>query len=215
MGSPNSVCDNIRNGHLYGGDFLFVILKGIYSFKFPKRFWRSLPEISLLLFSFVNPNHLKTWLPNHWCPFPFHSQGWMPCNQQSHILTVYQTHVFAKLHKQNENWLRLKILLSSNEKERIGCNGVFCTALGADCNLSFEKLCKCICKSEPGCWKSNSTESFDLIQRNKQTKQFSKDSIESHSGDATVSRLKQYKQRLILQTHSFFHTSVGCCSRCK
>jgi hypothetical protein len=26
----------------------------------PKGFWRSLPEISLLLSSFVNPNHLKT-----------------------------------------------------------------------------------------------------------------------------------------------------------
>ena len=34
----------------------------------------------------------------------------MPCKQQSDIPTVYQTHVFAKLHKQNENWLRLKIL---------------------------------------------------------------------------------------------------------
>ncbi len=31
-------CDNIRNGYLYGGDLLFVILKRIYSFKFPKRF---------------------------------------------------------------------------------------------------------------------------------------------------------------------------------
>ncbi len=39
--------------------------------------------------SFVNPNHLKTWLPNHWCPFPFHSQGWMPCKQQSNIPTVF------------------------------------------------------------------------------------------------------------------------------
>jgi hypothetical protein len=103
--------------------------------------------------------------------------------------------------------------LSSNEKEKIGCNGVIFTVLGADCNLSFGKLCKCISKSEPGCWKLNSTESFNSIQRNKQTKQFSKDSIESHSRDATVSRLKQYKQCLILQTHSFFYTSVGCCIR--
>jgi hypothetical protein len=103
--------------------------------------------------------------------------------------------------------------LSSNEEEKIECNCGFCTVLGADCNLSLGKLCKCISKSEPGCWKSNLTVSFDLIQRNKQTKQFSKDSIESHSRDATVSRLKQYKQCLILQTHSFFHTSVGCCIR--
>ncbi len=132
----------------------------------PKGFWRSLPEISL----FCQSYHLKTWLPNHWCPFPFHSQGWMPCNQQSNIPTVYQTHVFAKLHQQIKHWLRLNILLNSNEKERIGCNGGFCTALGADCNLSFGKWCKCLSKSEPGCWKSNLTESFDSIRRNKQTK---------------------------------------------
>ena len=33
-----SVCDNILHVYLYGGDLLFVILKGIYGFKFPKRF---------------------------------------------------------------------------------------------------------------------------------------------------------------------------------
>jgi hypothetical protein len=32
------VCENIRNGYLYDGDLVFVILKGIYCFKFPKRF---------------------------------------------------------------------------------------------------------------------------------------------------------------------------------
>jgi hypothetical protein len=32
------VCENILHGYLYGGDLIFVILKGIYSFKFPKRF---------------------------------------------------------------------------------------------------------------------------------------------------------------------------------
>jgi hypothetical protein len=31
-------CENILHGYLYGGDLLFVILKGIYGFKFPKRF---------------------------------------------------------------------------------------------------------------------------------------------------------------------------------
>ncbi len=31
-------CDNIRNGYLYGGELLFVILKGVYSFKSPKKF---------------------------------------------------------------------------------------------------------------------------------------------------------------------------------
>jgi hypothetical protein len=30
--------ENILHGYLYGGDLLFVIMKGIYGFKFPKRF---------------------------------------------------------------------------------------------------------------------------------------------------------------------------------
>jgi hypothetical protein len=31
-------CENILHGYLYEGDLLFVILKGISIFKFPKRF---------------------------------------------------------------------------------------------------------------------------------------------------------------------------------
>ncbi len=31
-------CENILRGYLYDGDLVFAILKGIYSFKFPKRF---------------------------------------------------------------------------------------------------------------------------------------------------------------------------------
>jgi hypothetical protein len=31
-------CENILHGYLYDGDLVFVILKGIYGFKFPKRF---------------------------------------------------------------------------------------------------------------------------------------------------------------------------------
>jgi hypothetical protein len=46
-------CENILCGYLYDGDLAFVILKGISSFKFPKRFWRSLPEISLSLFTLL------------------------------------------------------------------------------------------------------------------------------------------------------------------
>ncbi len=46
-------CDNIRNGYLYGGDLLFIILKGIYGFKFPKRFLeissRDLTLLSILI----------------------------------------------------------------------------------------------------------------------------------------------------------------------
>jgi hypothetical protein len=33
-----AVCENILCGYLYDGDLVFVILKGIYGFKFPKRF---------------------------------------------------------------------------------------------------------------------------------------------------------------------------------
>jgi hypothetical protein len=50
--SSSGGCENILCGYLYDGDLVFVILKGIYGFKFPKGFWRSLPEISLLLFFF-------------------------------------------------------------------------------------------------------------------------------------------------------------------
>jgi hypothetical protein len=46
-------CDNIHNGYLYGGDLLFVILKEIYSFKFPKWFLeissRDLTLLSILI----------------------------------------------------------------------------------------------------------------------------------------------------------------------
>ncbi len=41
--------------------------------------------------------------------------------------------------------------------------------------------------------------------------QFSKDIIESLSGDATVSQLKQNTQRFIFQRQAFFHISDGCC----
>jgi hypothetical protein len=43
-------CENILRRYLYDRDLVFVILKGISIFKFPKGFWRSLPEISLLFF---------------------------------------------------------------------------------------------------------------------------------------------------------------------
>jgi hypothetical protein len=64
-------------------EFLFLIS--------PRGFWSSLGQRPHFIHSFLNPNHLKTWLPTHWCPSPLHSQGWMPCKQQSDILTVYQT----------------------------------------------------------------------------------------------------------------------------
>ncbi len=35
------------------------------------------------------------------------------------FFTVYQTHVFAKLHKQNKNWLRLKNLIEALKSKRI------------------------------------------------------------------------------------------------
>jgi hypothetical protein len=136
-------CDNIRNGYLYGGDLLFVILKGIYGSKFPTRFL----EISFRDFSFLSILIIQRLDYPILVPVPFPFARLNALQAAVNISTVYQTHVFATLHKQNKNWLHLKNSLSSNEKERIGCNGGFCTALGADCNLSFGKLCKCISKS--------------------------------------------------------------------
>ncbi len=49
---PPEVCENIRNGYLYDGDLVFVILKGIYVLISPKGFWRSLPDISPLFLLF-------------------------------------------------------------------------------------------------------------------------------------------------------------------
>jgi hypothetical protein len=64
-------CENILRGYLYDGDLVFVILKRISSFKFPKRFWRSLPEISLSLFSLLlNLSILKA-QPLELMPVPF------------------------------------------------------------------------------------------------------------------------------------------------
>ncbi len=49
-------CENILCGYLYDGDLVFVILKGIYGFKFPKRFLEissgDLTSSRLLLFFF-------------------------------------------------------------------------------------------------------------------------------------------------------------------
>jgi hypothetical protein len=41
----------------------------------------------------------------------------------------------------------------------------FFEVLGAIGDLSFGRLCKCISKSEQGCWKSRLSESFDSVQR--------------------------------------------------
>ncbi len=73
----------------------------------------------------------------------------MPCKQQLDILSVFQTHVFAKLHKQFEDWLRLKFHWSiDNKKDRTAnCNDGSFQVLGTIGTLSFGKSCKCIDKS--------------------------------------------------------------------
>ncbi len=90
-------------------------LGGNLQFQIPQKVFRDLFQRS---HSFVNPNHLKTWLPNHWYPFPLHSQGWMPCKQQSTFPQFYQTHVFAKLHEQNKTWLRLIFFIEQQWKAK-------------------------------------------------------------------------------------------------
>jgi hypothetical protein len=46
-------------------------LEGNLRFSIPQKVFGDLFQRSHFFFSFVNPNHLKTWLPNHWCPFPY------------------------------------------------------------------------------------------------------------------------------------------------
>ncbi len=50
------VCENIFCGYLYDGDLAFVIVKGIYGFKFPKRCLEisSRDSTSLLLLFFFS-----------------------------------------------------------------------------------------------------------------------------------------------------------------
>jgi hypothetical protein len=54
-------------------------------------------------------------------------------------------------------------IIRSDEKKKIECNARSSEFLGAVGNLSFGKLCTCIHKSEPSCWKSSWGESFDSI----------------------------------------------------
>ncbi len=99
LGALSDECENIHSRISLVGDLAFSHQGGIYGFKFPKRFSGELFPRDLTLFwlfsLFCRSNHLKTWLPNHWCPSSLHSQGSMPCKQQSDILKVYQTQFFA------------------------------------------------------------------------------------------------------------------------
>ncbi len=113
---PLCHCENILCRYLYDGDLVFVIiLKGISILNSPKGFWRSLPEISFFILFFVA--NWKSWLTIHRHPSPLHSHGSMP-SKHSDILTVHQTHIFAKLHKQVEDWLRLKNLFGQQSKQK-------------------------------------------------------------------------------------------------
>jgi hypothetical protein len=103
---------------------------------------------------FLNPNHLKTWLPIHWCPSLLHSKGWMPCKQHPDNPTVYQTHVFAKLQKQLEDWLHLENYWTAIESKRLNYNDSSIQVLGVFGNLSIGKIRRCINESELCSWKS-------------------------------------------------------------
>ncbi len=75
-------------------------------------------DLFLRSHSFLDPNHLKTLLPNYRCPFLLHSQAWMPCKQQWDNPTIYQIHFFAKLHKQIKHWLQLKFYSTAIEMKK-------------------------------------------------------------------------------------------------
>ena len=82
--------------------YLFVWLQYLVSkeeflfFKFPKRLselsWAKTSPFLHFIHLYWHPN-LKTWLSTHRCPFPLHSQGWMPCKlsqQFSHLPILVQ-----------------------------------------------------------------------------------------------------------------------------
>jgi hypothetical protein len=70
-------------------------------------------------------------------PFPFARLNAL--QPAVNIPTVYQTHVFAKLHKQNKNRLRLKKLIEALKSKGSNCNAGSSQVLGAFGNLSFDK----------------------------------------------------------------------------
>ncbi len=83
-------CDNILSGYLCAVTTVFSQQDGIYGFKFPKRFLE-ISSRDLTLFSTLLSILIYTRFPTHWYLFPFHSQGSMPCKQQSDIVTTPST----------------------------------------------------------------------------------------------------------------------------
>jgi hypothetical protein len=79
-------------------------------------------------------------------PFPLHLHGSMPCKQQSDIVTVYQTHVVARLYKQIKHWLRKK-KIEALRRKGLHAKTAFSKYFGAIGDLSFSKSCKCIHES--------------------------------------------------------------------
>ncbi len=135
-------------------------------FNSPKGFWRSLPEISLLLFSFVNPNHLKIWLPNHWCLFHFQF-ACIATSSQTFPQFIRPMSLLCYMGKTKTDCV-LKYYLESNDQQRIECNASFFEVLGAIGTRSFGKSCKWIHKSQLGSWRSSSGQLFDLISATNQ-----------------------------------------------
>ncbi len=91
----------------------------------------------------------------------------------------------------------------SNKKEWIESKDGSFQVRGAVGNLSFGRLCKCISKSEPGCWKSNSTESFDSFWRNKQAKLRTNSQITKRMDlDAKLPNNLSQNNNAVLSNHS-------------
>jgi hypothetical protein len=93
-------------------------LEGNFYFQIPQKIFGDLFQRSHFFSSSAN---LKTWLPTQpleLMPFPFEF-AWLNALQaavrHSHN---YQTHVFAKLHKQIEHWLRLKKIFGQQLKQK-------------------------------------------------------------------------------------------------
>ena len=75
----------------------------------------------------------------------------------------------------------LKYYLESNDHQRNECNASSSEVLGAIGTRSFGKPYKCIHKSQLGCWKSSSDQSFDSITAtNERSKEWTQQTIFSY-----------------------------------
>jgi hypothetical protein len=113
-------CENIHSWISLSGDLVFSHQQGIHGFKLPKRFWRSLPEISLLLFSLLLNESILKAQPSELMPFLFACvwlnalQAVRHSNRYDHHRHLFQQQASANL-SSNSSQLRCH-----NQQSRLG-----------------------------------------------------------------------------------------------